>query len=69
MSPRQPTCAAASASAVIRGPLQGKHPALSDQFHQEFTCYVGISVMMEQLGVQFDFASAVAASATAPTAA
>jgi hypothetical protein len=30
---------------------------------------VGVSIMMAQLGVQFDFASAVAASATAPAAA
>ncbi len=36
---------------------------------KEFNCYVGISIMMAQLGVQFDFASAVAASAGAPAAA
>ena len=36
---------------------------------KEFNCYVGVSIMMAQLGVQFDFASAVAASATAPAAA
>lgn len=36
---------------------------------KEFNCYVGVSIMMAQLGVQFDFASAVTASATAPAAA
>jgi predicted ester cyclase len=32
---------------------------------KEFNCYVGISVMMAQLGVQFDFASAVSTPAAA----
>ncbi|MEV6139171.1 hypothetical protein AB0L63_24550 [Nocardia sp. NPDC051990] len=32
---------------------------------KEFNCYVGVSVMLAQLGVQPDFASAVAASAAA----
>ena len=32
---------------------------------KEFNCYVGISVMLAQLGVQPDFASAVTASAAA----
>ncbi|WP_194894277.1 ester cyclase [Catenulispora pinisilvae] len=32
---------------------------------KEFNCYVGVSVMLAQLGVQPDFAGAVAASATA----
>jgi hypothetical protein len=36
---------------------------------KEFNCYVGVSIMMAQLGIQFDFASAVAASATSPAAA
>ena len=35
---------------------------------KEFNCYVGVSIMMAQLGIQFDFASAVAASANAPAA-
>ena len=35
---------------------------------KEFNCYVGVSVMLAQLGIQPDFASAVAAS-TAPAAA
>ncbi|MER5807465.1 nuclear transport factor 2 family protein [Streptomyces sp. NPDC002033] len=33
---------------------------------KEFNCYVGLSVMLAQLGVQPDFASAVTASAAAP---
>jgi ketosteroid isomerase-like protein len=35
---------------------------LEDGKVKEFNCYVGISVMLAQLGVQPDFASAVAAS-------
>ncbi|MGW1894032.1 ester cyclase [Streptomyces sp. NPDC002004] len=34
---------------------------------KEFNCYVGLSVMLAQLGVQPDFASAVTASATVPS--
>ncbi|MCX4547025.1 nuclear transport factor 2 family protein [Streptomyces sp. NBC_01565] len=34
---------------------------------KEFNCYVGLSVMLAQLGVHPDFASAVAASAAAPS--
>ncbi|MFF4445071.1 ester cyclase [Streptomyces sp. NPDC001502] len=34
---------------------------------KEFNCYVGLSVMLAQLGVQPDFASAVTASAPAPS--
>ncbi|MGF6885125.1 ketosteroid isomerase-like protein [Nocardia sp. GAS34] len=37
---------------------------LEDGKIKEFNCYVGVSVMLAQLGVQPDFASAVAASAT-----
>ncbi|MCZ0983435.1 nuclear transport factor 2 family protein [Streptomyces diastatochromogenes] len=33
---------------------------------KEFNCYVGLSVMLAQLGVQPDFASAVEASAAVP---
>ncbi|MHB9863357.1 ester cyclase [Streptomyces sp. YIM S03343] len=33
---------------------------------KEFNCYVGLSVMLAQLGVQPDFAAAVTASATVP---
>jgi len=32
---------------------------------KEFNCYVGVSVMLSQLGVQPDFASAVSAPAAA----
>ncbi|GAA1928713.1 ester cyclase [Streptantibioticus ferralitis] len=38
---------------------------LEDGKIKEFNCYVGVSVMLAQLGVQPDFASAVAASAAA----
>ncbi|MFD4134557.1 ester cyclase [Streptomyces goshikiensis] len=34
---------------------------------KEFNCYVGLSVMLAQLGVQPDFASAVTASAAVPS--
>ncbi|WP_030162361.1 nuclear transport factor 2 family protein [Streptomyces sp. NRRL S-244] len=34
---------------------------------KEFNCYVGLSIMLAQLGVQPDFASAVTASAAVPS--
>ncbi|WP_187284455.1 hypothetical protein [Streptomyces sp. uw30] len=47
-------------------------PPLAHNFNQKIewilcNCYVGVSVMLAQLGVQPDFAAAVASSAAVPS--